>query len=200
MSSVLDQFAMQGRTGAVPAMPTVPQPQTQGPSVMNLLLGGPSPQDRFMQLTSLNGAADKVADVRGAKTGPQTITGNQAIDFASTQLGSPYIWADMNPKGQKGGPGTGFDCSGLTKWVYQKMGISLPHSAAQQRDMAQSVGRNQLQPGDLVFFNYGRLGPNDADHVGIYMGNGQMIAASSGAGEVVTQPVDWAHFFGGGRF
>jgi cell wall-associated NlpC family hydrolase len=61
------------------------------------------------------------------------------------------------------------------------------------------VGRGEMKPGDLVFFSYGRLGSGVADHVGIYEGNGQMIAASSGAGHVIdSQPIDWANFIYGG--
>src|SRR4029077_12734117 len=84
--------------------------------------------------------------------------------IALQYLGVPYVWAGASP--------FGFDCSGLVKYVYAQMGISLPHNAAAQfhSPEAVSVPRSQLQPGDLVFFN--RL-----DHVGIYIGNGEFIDA-----------------------
>jgi len=67
------------------------------------------------------------------------------------------------------GPGS-FDCSGLVMYAYAQAGVSLPHYAAAQYDQGRHVGRGELQPGDLVFFD--GLG-----HVGIYAGNGQFIHA-----------------------
>ena len=79
-------------------------------------------------------------------------------------LGVPYVWAGATP--------SGFDCSGLVQYVFAQLGIALPHNAAAQfhSPAAVSVPRNQLQPGDLVFFN-------GLDHVGIYVGNGDFIDA-----------------------
>jgi cell wall-associated NlpC family hydrolase len=79
-------------------------------------------------------------------------------------LGVPYLWAGATP--------SGFDCSGLVQYVFGQVGISLPHNTVAQWNYpgAVSVPRNQLQPGDLVFFN-------KLDHVGIYIGNGQFIDA-----------------------
>jgi cell wall-associated NlpC family hydrolase len=79
-------------------------------------------------------------------------------------LGVPYLWAGATP--------SGFDCSGLVQYAYGQIGISLPHNTVAQWNYpgAVSVPRNQLQPGDLVFFN-------KLDHVGIYIGNGQFIDA-----------------------
>ena len=77
-----------------------------------------------------------------------------------------------------GGAGpSGFDCSGFTMYVYAQVGISLPHNAAMQYGMGSPVGREFLQPGDLVFFN--GLG-----HVGLYIGGGQFIHAPH-TGDVV---------------
>lgn len=127
-------------------------------------------------------------------------TGNKAGDIAAAQLGAPYIWADLNPVGKAGGAGSGFDCSGLSKYVYEKAyGIELPHMASQQQAMLNRVGRDQLRPGDLLFFNFGRKAPGVADHVGIYLGNGMMIDASSSEGRVVRRPVFWSNFINGGR-
>jgi len=86
------------------------------------------------------------------------------VSLALQYLGVPYVWAGADP--------TGFDCSGLVKYVYAQLGISLPHNTvAQWNDPALvSVPRNQLQPGDLVFFN-------GLDHVGIYIGYGDFIDA-----------------------
>ena len=84
-------------------------------------------------------------------------------------LGVPYVWGGASP--------SGFDCSGLTMYVYAQVGVSLPHSSYAQYGMGVAVSQSQLQPGDLVFF-YG-LG-----HVGIYIGGGQYIHAPH-TGDVV---------------
>jgi cell wall-associated NlpC family hydrolase len=87
------------------------------------------------------------------------------VAVALQYLGIPYKWAGATPA-------TGFDCSGLVQYVFGQLGISLPHNTVAQWNSpnAVSVPRNQLQPGDLVFFN-------GLDHVGIYIGNGEFIDA-----------------------
>ena len=93
-----------------------------------------------------------------------------AIDTAMAQRGKPYVWA-------AGGPNS-YDCSGLTAYAFRAAGISLPHSSRAQSQMGQAVSRDQLQPGDLVFFY------SPVSHVGIYIGNGQMVHAPT-SGDVV---------------
>jgi cell wall-associated NlpC family hydrolase len=83
-------------------------------------------------------------------------------------VGTPYIWGGE-------APGVGFDCSGLVQAAYKAAGISLPRVAQDQFDATAKLGPgNPLQPGDLVFFGGG---PTDVTHVGIYIGNGQMVDA-----------------------
>jgi cell wall-associated NlpC family hydrolase len=93
---------------------------------------------------------------------PSSTLGGQAVAIAEQYLGVPYVWGGASPDG--------FDCSGLTMFVYGQLGVSLPHNAAAQYSMLPSVPVSDLEPGDLVFF-YG-LG-----HVGIYIGGGMMIHA-----------------------
>jgi cell wall-associated NlpC family hydrolase len=90
---------------------------------------------------------------------------NRAVSIAFQYLGIPYKWAGATPTG-------GFDCSGLVQYVYAQLGVSLPHNAAAQWSSPQavSVPKNELQPGDLVFFD-------GLDHVGIYIGGGDFIDA-----------------------
>jgi cell wall-associated NlpC family hydrolase len=92
-----------------------------------------------------------------------------AASIAMHYLGVPYVWGGATP--------SGFDCSGLVMYVYAQLGISLPHFAAAQYGFGTPVSRDQLQPGDLVFFN-------GLDHVGIYIGGDQMIHAPH-TGDVV---------------
>jgi peptidoglycan DL-endopeptidase CwlO len=92
-----------------------------------------------------------------------------AATIALRYLGVPYLWGGESPKG--------FDCSGLVAYVYAQLGITLPHYAAAQYQLGVGVPRDQLQPGDLVFFDA-------LDHVGIYIGGGQFVHAPH-TGDVV---------------
>jgi cell wall-associated NlpC family hydrolase len=123
------------------------------------------------------------------------------IQAANSQLGVSYRFGSYNPKGAAGGPGANLDCSAFTSFVMQKAtGVSLPHSADQQMGTVPHVGRGDLKPGDLMFFNLGRLGSGQADHVGIYLGNGMMIDEAS-AGVTVHSVYSnyWSGFLTGGR-
>ncbi|MCA0143646.1 C40 family peptidase [Blastococcus sp. LR1] len=99
----------------------------------------------------------------------------KAVDTALAQVGDPYVWG-------AGGPNA-FDCSGLTAYAYAAAGVSLPHSSRSQAQMGQSVSAAQLQPGDLLFFY------SPTSHVAMYIGNGQMVHASTSS-----QPVKVASF------
>ncbi|WP_299955560.1 C40 family peptidase [uncultured Modestobacter sp.] len=103
-----------------------------------------------------------------------------AVDTALAQLGDPYVWG-------AGGPDA-YDCSGLTQYAYAAAGISLPHSSLSQSRMGTPVSRGQLQPGDLVFFY------SPVSHVGIYIGNGQMVHASTFGQPVIVSSVDMAGY------
>lgn len=103
--------------------------------------------------------------------------GVQALKWALTRLGDEYVWGAAGP--------TTFDCSGLTMWAYAQVGISLEHFTGDQWNEGEHVSRDQLEPGDLVFF-YADLG-----HVGMYVGNGLMIDAPTFGQPVQIQPVMW---------
>jgi cell wall-associated NlpC family hydrolase len=111
--------------------------------------------------------------------------GAQALRWALTRRGYPYVWGAAGPHA--------FDCSGLVMWAYAKVGISLPHFTGDQWNMGVHVGRNQLQPGDLVFF-YADLG-----HVGLYIGNGLMVDAPDFGEDVQVQRVMWDVYAGAVR-
>jgi cell wall-associated NlpC family hydrolase len=100
----------------------------------------------------------------------------KAVDTALAQVGDPYVWG-------AGGP-YAFDCSGLTQYAYSAAGVSLPHSSSSQSQMGTPVSRDQLQPGDLVFFY------SPVSHVGMYIGNGQMVHASTSGQPVKVASLD----------
>jgi cell wall-associated NlpC family hydrolase len=100
---------------------------------------------------------------------PSGTLGGQAVAIAMQYLGTPYVWGGAAPGG--------FDCSGLTMYVWAQLGVSLPHNALAQYGYGTPVPRDALEPGDLVFFD--GLG-----HVGIYVGNGAFIHAPH-TGDVV---------------
>jgi hypothetical protein len=104
-------------------------------------------------------------------------SGSAVVQAASKYLGVPYAWGGTDAS-------TGFDCSGLVQQVYSDLGVDLPRTSSQQATSGRAVASlAEAQPGDLVFYDYSSSRPG-IDHVGIYIGNGQMIAAPQ-EGEVV---------------
>jgi peptidoglycan DL-endopeptidase CwlO len=86
-----------------------------------------------------------------------------AVDAALAQVGDPYSWGAAGPDA--------FDCSGLTMWAWGQAGVSLPHNSGMQYSATPRVAQSDLQPGDLLFFG------SPIHHVGMYIGNGQMVEA-----------------------
>lgn len=98
----------------------------------------------------------------------ESVNNARVLEIAARYLGTPYRYGGQAPGG--------FDCSGFVKYVYGQVGIELPRTAASQYGVGTEVTREQLIPGDLVFF---RCGGGSIDHVGIYSGNNQFIHSSS---------------------
>ncbi len=115
------------------------------------------------------GAFGTSATFDGTTVAAPSPYGGSVVSIAMRYLGVPYVWGGASP--------AGFDCSGLVMYVYSQVGISLPHYTGAQWSMGVPVSRDQLEPGDLVFFD--GLG-----HVGIYIGGGQFIHAPQ-TGDVV---------------
>ncbi|MFD0557195.1 cell wall-associated NlpC family hydrolase [Stackebrandtia endophytica] len=107
-----------------------------------------------------------------------------AVQFAHNALGAPYEW---------GGSGPGYDCSGLTSAAWASAGVYLPHSSQGQYDSAARVDRDQLRPGDLVFY-YG-----DIRHVAMYVGEGKIIHSPTAGQTVQVAPMDQMPIQGYGR-
>jgi peptidoglycan DL-endopeptidase CwlO len=112
----------------------------------------------------------------GAIPGNGNPEASTIIQAALSRIGSPYSWGGSGP--------SAFDCSGLVMWSFQQAGISLPHSSQALAQGGQPVSTDQMQPGDLVTYY------SDASHVGIYIGDGMMVHASTYGTPVRVAPVD----------
>jgi peptidoglycan DL-endopeptidase CwlO len=111
--------------------------------------------------------------------------GARALRFALSKQGDPYVWGAAGPDA--------FDCSGLVMWAYEQIGIQLPHYTGDQWNSGVHVSRNQLEPGDLVFFY------PDIGHVGLYIGNGLMLDAPDFGQTVHVEQVYWNVYIGAVR-
>jgi cell wall-associated NlpC family hydrolase len=126
---------------------------------------------------SLLGITDPAVAAAGSSS---TVTGASVVADAQQYLGVPYQWGGTDPS-------TGLDCSGLVQRVYGDLGIAVPRTSQEQSTVGTPVASlAQAQPGDLVFFEPGASGPG---HVGIYIGNGQMIDAPHTGTDVRVQAV-----------
>ena len=105
------------------------------------------------------------------------------VSVVRNQIGTRYVPGGTSPT-------SGFDCSGLVKYVMAALQVSLPRTAAQQARMGLALGRDstRLRPGDLLTF--GRTRDGTVSHIGIYIGNGRYVHASSKAGRVIESPLD----------
>lgn len=118
-----------------------------------------------------------------------------AIDFAQKRLGTPYLWGgDGTPE-----DGGRFDCSGLTKAAYASVGIELPRVANDQWNAGPHPKRDELLPGDLVFFAHDLTDSRSIHHVGIYVGGGYMIDAPYTGAVIRFDPIDSPDYFGATR-
>ncbi|MGI5195404.1 NlpC/P60 family protein [Streptomyces sp. CA-288835] len=121
----------------------------------------------------------------GSAVGAPNSRAAAAISYAYEKLGSPYVWGATGPDA--------FDCSGLMQAAYRSAGISLPRTTYGQIEAGERVSRGDLRPGDLVFFY------SSISHVGLYVGNGQMIHAPNPSAPVRVASLDEMPFAGAAR-
>lgn len=112
---------------------------------------------------------------------------SKVISYAKKLLGKPYVWGAQGP--------SGFDCSGFTYYVFKNAaGITLPRTSSLQSHYGTYVSRSNLKAGDLVFFDTVGSNNGGVTHVGIYIGNGQLIHAASGQGKVVINDMNSSYY------
>ncbi|MET0915167.1 MAG: NlpC/P60 family protein [Jiangellaceae bacterium] len=116
---------------------------------------------------------------------PASGKGQIAVDFALAQLGEPYSYGSEGPDA--------WDCSGLTMMAWAQAGVSLPRSSSAQIGVGTRVSLSQLEPGDLVFFY------SPISHVGIALGNGQVVHATHPGDVVSVDPISYMPFAGATR-
>ncbi|MDT5102357.1 MAG: peptidoglycan DL-endopeptidase CwlO [Mycobacterium sp.] len=148
-----------GFGGSPSAMPP------SGAAMSGPTFGGAAPTDAELAALPLpdpeqfgDGIAVSLPD--GSTVTAPNATAANAVRYALTQLGVPYVWGGTTP-------GVGLDCSGLTQWAYHQAGLDLPR-LAQEQDLGAAVNKNSLRPGDLAVWD---------GHVAMVVGDGQMIEA-----------------------
>ena len=130
----------------------------------------------------VGGVADEAAAAAQAQAEAEALAGRRqsVVDEAAAQLGVPYAYGGTTP--------SGFDCSGFTRWVFSHaLGRELPRTAAEQSALGTGVSLDELVPGDLLFWGRG----SGVYHVGIYVGDGEYIHASTGGGRVMRATFDY---------
>jgi cell wall-associated NlpC family hydrolase len=152
--------------------------------------------DKVLALAAQYRTPAPPAPASPAEAGGSNALESSAIALARAQIGKPYVWGGASPQ-------TSFDCSGLVQWVYGQLGVRLPRTAQQQYGATARVSREELQPGDLLFFTRTYPSREPITHVGIYVGGGQMVNATTPGDVVREMPAFsgyWgAHYAGAGR-
>ena len=125
-------------------------------------------------------AAHPLRKINGPLTTPNKAL--QAVEMAKSFVGYPYVWAGADPS-------IGFDCSGLVYYIYKQLGYNLHRPGDGQASDGIAVSEDDLQPGDIIIFSNKYTG--SIQHVGLYIGNGEMVHAQSSATGVVISKYDY---------
>ncbi len=137
------------------------------------LLASLPPEGRASFDRASRSGRDALPDLSGVA--PGSARAMSAVAAVHQALGKPYVWGANGP--------SGFDCSGLMQWAYAQAGVSLPRTSQAQRYAGRMVPLSQARPGDLVAYRA------DASHIGMYVGNGQVIHAPYPGAAVRYDPV-----------
>jgi cell wall-associated NlpC family hydrolase len=151
-------------------------------------LAGPSGSDDGGQSSDGEATTTTTAPLDAPDVGPAPPVhpnAGKAVEEARAQLGKPYLWAGNGPES--------FDCSGLTRWAWAAAGVSIPRSSQTQYAALPKVDFSQIQPGDLLFYG------SPIHHVGIFVGDGQMVNAPYTGEFVRVDSIYRADFAGAAR-
>ena len=129
-------------------------------------------------------SSDYIAITTEPAAAASSALGEQIVALAKQYLGTPYVLGGNGP--------SSFDCSGFTKYIYAQFGYTLNRTATDQLQNGVSISRDELQPGDLVFFRYRTSKP--VSHVGIYIGGGEFIHASTNRYVVQIDQMNSGHY------
>ncbi|MRH92579.1 hydrolase [Nocardia sp. SYP-A9097] len=173
----------------LPASPALAQPVIipgvgafEVPDQIQLPAGIPGvPESIPVQLPAIPGVELPGAPAPAA---PQAGPRQRVVDAAMSRLGDPYVYGAAGPNA--------FDCSGLVQWSYAQAGISLPRTSYEQLSTGAPISEDQLEPGDVVSF-YG------GSHSGIYVGDGNVVHASTSGQPVKVAPISSMPFAGARR-
>ncbi|RAJ65440.1 cell wall-associated NlpC family hydrolase [Streptomyces sp. Amel2xB2] len=135
-----------------------------------------SPSERAERERASRADGRDAASVPGAGAHASSQRAAAAVAAARSVVGRPYVWGATGP--------ASFDCSGLTQWAYGRAGIAIPRTSQAQRSAGRQVPMSQARPGDLVVYR------DDASHVGMYVGGGQVVHAPHPGAAVRYDPVD----------
>lgn len=153
------------------------------PDAIQLPAGIPGvPQSLPINIPAIPGIVEPQAPA--APAAPQNSVHQAAVDAALSRLGDPYVYGATGPNA--------FDCSGLVQWSYAQAGVSLPRTSYDQQNAGAPVSYDDLQPGDVVSF-YG------GSHSGIYVGDGNVVHASTAGQPVAIASVSSMPFAGARR-
>lgn len=135
--------------------------------------------------TSENTSAETATETETTTTtssAPAPQNGGSVVETAKSYIGSSYVYGASGP--------SSFDCSGFTSYIYKQYGVSLNRTAAGQYSNGTAVSKDELQPGDLVMF-----GKSGINHVGIYIGGGQMVHAANPSRGVTTDTINSGYYY-----
>ena len=167
-----------------PAEQPAPAPEEAQPAEQPAPEPEPAPAEQPAEVVEEPAPAAEAAAPAEEQASPTDDTRAAILAAAYSQLGVPYVYGAESP-------GVALDCSGFTQYCYSEAGIDIPHSSVAQAGMADKTSIDDLQAGDLVFWEGTAGGSASGSHVAIYLGDGQIIHANGTEVAVGTLSDSW---------